>query len=48
MAVVKQQVVTVAVNRMSKQQRNKKEGFLRPYSVNLQLVWVSCLYRLNR
>ena len=39
---MKQQMVTVAVNRMSKQQRNKKERLLRPYSVNLLLVWVFC------
>ena len=30
MATMKQQVVTVAVNRMSQQHCDKKEGFLRP------------------
>ena len=36
------QVVTVAVNRMYEQQRDKKERLLRPYSVNRLLVWVFC------
>ena len=31
---MKQQEVIVAVNRMSEQQRDKKEGLLRPYSLN--------------
>ena len=33
---------TEAVTRMSEQQHDKKEGLLRPYSVHLLLVWVSC------
>ena len=42
MAIMKQQGVTVAINRMSEQQRDKKERLLRPYSVNLLLVSLSC------
>ena len=41
MAIMKQQVVKVDVNRMSEQQRDKEEGLLKPYSVNLLLLWVS-------
>ena len=39
---MKQQVVTVAVNRMPEQQRDEKESLLTPYLVSLQVVWVSC------
>ena len=35
MAIMKQQEVTVAVNRMYEEQRNKNEGLLRTYSVGL-------------